>query len=165
MPQVLATYTFHYDRVQLYSYKRGSLYRSKVQGGVEVWLYPFVTLSFDPRTVQPVAIRYGGYAIPAHSTAQSHPSTCRGTYRGRVEVQFYSSLTSALEVGARPTPRPSHFSPGKRTRHWLHRTLRGPRGRSGQVRKISAPPGFELGTFQPVLGRYIDYAIQAPIYY
>jgi len=33
----------------------------------------------------------------------------------------------------------------------------GPRGRFGQVRKISPPPGFDPRTIQPVASRYKDY--------
>ena len=31
-------------------------------------------------------------------------------------------------------------------------------GRSGQLRKISSPPGFDPRTVQPVAGRYTDHA-------
>ena len=33
-----------------------------------------------------------------------------------------------------------------------------PQGRSGQVRKISPPPGYDPRTVQPVGSRYTDYA-------
>jgi hypothetical protein len=33
----------------------------------------------------------------------------------------------------------------------LYRRLVGPQGRSGRVRKISPPPGFDPRTFQPVV--------------
>jgi len=36
----------------------------------------------------------------------------------------------------------------------LYRRLGGPQGRSGQVRKISPPPGFHPRTVQPVASRY-----------
>jgi len=39
-----------------------------------------------------------------------------------------------------------------------HRRLGGLQGRSGQVRKISPPPGFDPRTVQPVASRYTDYA-------
>ena len=39
--------------------------------------------------------------------------------------------------------------PGK-TRYSLYRRLVGPQGRSGRVRKISPPPGFDLWTVQHV---------------
>jgi hypothetical protein len=54
------------------------------------------------------------------------------------------------------TPRPL-FTPGK-NRYPLYRRLGGPQGRSGQVRKISPPPGFDPWIVQPVASRYTDYA-------
>jgi hypothetical protein len=39
--------------------------------------------------------------------------------------------------------------PGK-TRYPLYRRLGGPQGRSGRVREISPPPGFDPRTVQPV---------------
>jgi hypothetical protein len=56
---------------------------------------------------------------------------------------------------------PAAFTPGN-TRYPLYRRLGGPRSRSGYVRKISPPPGFNPRTFQPVASRYTDYAIPAP---
>jgi len=53
-------------------------------------------------------------------------------------------------------PRPL-FTPGK-TRYPSYRMLGGPQGRSGQVRKISPPPGFDPRTAQPVASRYTGYA-------
>jgi hypothetical protein len=51
--------------------------------------------------------------------------------------------TSALEGCEGSASRPGRFlSPGK-TRYPLYRRLGGPQGRSGQVRKISPPPGFD----------------------
>jgi hypothetical protein len=46
-------------------------------------------------------------------------------------------------------------------RYPLYRRLGGPRNRSGQVRKISPPPGFDFRTVQPVANRYTDCAIPA----
>ena len=43
----------------------------------------------------------------------------------------------------------------------FYRSLSGPQGRSGWVRKTSPPPGFDLRTIQPVASRYTDYAIPA----
>ena len=71
---------------------------------------------------------------------------------------MYSStlpLTSALyEVGGQCRV-PAALPPGK-TRYPLYRRLGGPRGRSGQVRKISPPPEFDPRTVQPVASRYAD---------
>ena len=49
------------------------------------------------------------------------------------------------------------FTPGK-SRYPLYRRLCGPLGRSGQVRKISPPPGFDPRTIQPVARHYTDWA-------
>ena len=59
------------------------------------------------------------------------------------------------------TPRTGRFTPGKVTRYPLYGRLGGPQGRSGRVRKISLPPGFDLRTVQPVASRYTDCAIPA----
>jgi hypothetical protein len=62
-----------------------------------------------------------------------------------------------LDLGARKgwvvsaTPRPLYRYP-------LYRRLGGPQGRSGRVRKISPPPGFDPRTVQPVVSRYTDWA-------
>jgi len=40
-----------------------------------------------------------------------------------------------------------------------YRRLGGPQSRSGRVRKISLPPGFDPRTVQPVTSRYTVYAI------
>ena len=47
------------------------------------------------------------------------------------------------------TPRPGRFTPWERDRYPLYRWLGGPQGRSGWVRKISPPPGFDSRTVQP----------------
>jgi len=51
--------------------------------------------------------------------------------------------------------------PPEKTRNLLYRRLDRPQGRSGQVRKISPPPGFDPRTVQPVASRYTDWAIPA----
>ena len=38
----------------------------------------------------------------------------------------------------------------------------GPQSRSGRVRKILSPPGFDPRTGQPVASRYTDWAIPTP---
>ena len=59
-------------------------------------------------------------------------------------------------LGVSFMPRPL-FTPGK-TRYPLYRRLGGPQDRSGEVRKISPPPGFDPWTAQPVASRYTPYA-------
>ena len=57
------------------------------------------------------------------------------------------------------TPRPLYLR-GK-TRYPLCRRLGGPQGRSGRVRKILPPPGFDPRIVQPVASHYTDCAIPA----
>ena len=52
--------------------------------------------------------------------------------------------------------RPGRSLPPDKTRYPSYRGLGGPQGRSGQVRKISPPPGFYPRTVQQVASRYID---------
>ena len=53
---------------------------------------------------------------------------------------------------------PAALPPGK-TRYPLYRRLGGPQGRSGRVRKISSPPGFDPRSVQLVASRYKGCAI------
>ena len=70
------------------------------------------------------------------------------------------SLTSALDgVGDRRHASVA-LTPGK-TRYPLHMRLGRPQDRSGPVRKISPPPGFDPRTVEPVASRYTDGAIPA----
>jgi hypothetical protein len=55
-----------------------------------------------------------------------------------------------MRVGGQRRKAPAALPPGKETRYALYRRLGGPLGRSGQVRKISPPPGFDFRTVQPV---------------
>ena len=58
-------------------------------------------------------------------------------------------------------PHPGHFTSGKGTRYPFYRRMGGPQGRSGRVRKISPPLGFDPRTVQPVASLYTDWAIPA----
>jgi hypothetical protein len=69
------------------------------------------------------------------------------------------SLTSALDRGVWSTPLPGRSTSEKEKWHPLYRRLGGHKGRSGWVRVISPPPGFEPRTVQPVASRYTDCAI------
>jgi hypothetical protein len=51
--------------------------------------------------------------------------------------------------------------PPERTRYPLYGRLGGPHGRSGRVRNILPPSGFDPRTVQPVASRYTDWAIPA----
>jgi hypothetical protein len=67
-------------------------------------------------------------------------------------------MTMALEGGEGSASRPGCSLPLGKTWYPLYRRLGGPRGQSGQVQKISPPPGFDPRTVQPVASRYTDYA-------
>jgi hypothetical protein len=66
--------------------------------------------------------------------------------------------TSALGVGEGSASRPGRFLPPAKTRYPLYSRLGGPQDRSGQVRKISPPLGFDPRTVQQVTSRYTDWA-------
>ena len=67
--------------------------------------------------------------------------------RREVSCNCTLSLTSTLEGEGWSTPRPGRFNPRKETMYLSYRRLGGPQGRSGLVRKISPPPGFNSGPF------------------
>ena len=67
-------------------------------------------------------------------------------------------MTTALEGGEGSASRSGRSLPTGKSRYPLYRRLGGPQGRSGQVREISSPPGFDPRTAQPVASRYTDYA-------
>ena len=72
-------------------------------------------------------------------------------------------MTTALEGGEGSASRPDRSLPPEKTWYPLYRGLVGPQVRSGQVRKISPPPGFDLRTVQPVASRCTDYATRPTI--
>jgi hypothetical protein len=85
-------------------------------------------------------------------------------HEGPEGKQRYSStlsLTSALDAGGWPTPRPGRFTSGKKTRYAFYKRLGGPQGRFGRERKTSPTPGFDPRKAQPVESRYSDHAIPA----
>ena len=89
------------------------------------------------------------------------PRTGHKGPEGEERYRSTLSLTSALDGGARSTPRPSRSTLGK-TQCTLHRALGGPQGRSGLVWKISPLLGFDSQTVQAVASSYTDWAIWAP---
>ena len=94
--------------------------------------------------------------------AQSAKSKGEGTVYSRTDHEGperekrYSStvsLTSALDGVGGQRHAPAALPPGK-IRHPFYTRLGGPQGRSGPVRNISPPPGFDPRTVQPVASRY-----------
>ena len=73
------------------------------------------------------------------------------------------SLTSALDAGKGVvnTPLRPLYPRERKPVHTVKRLGVESQGRSGRVRKISPPPGFDPRTVQPVANRYTEYAIPA----
>ena len=83
-------------------------------------------------------------------------STGRTSHRGSrgIALLFFDYSTRRGEGWV---SRPGRSSPPGKTRYPLYRRLSGPQGWSGQVQKISPPPGFDPRTIQPVASCFTDY--------
>ena len=81
--------------------------------------------------------------------------TGRTAHRGSrgIVIPFHDHGTRWGEGSA---SRPGRFLPPGKTRYPLYMRLGGSQGRSGQVRKISPPTGFDPWTVQPVTSPYTD---------
>ena len=77
--------------------------------------------------------------------------------RGLVLLFLY--LSGKWEWMVKATPWPLYT--GKETRYPLYRKLGGPQCRSGRLRKISSPLGFNPRTVQPVASRLTHWTILA----
>ena len=132
--------------------------------GVSVTPQPLFTPGKDPVPI----VQEGGWApglvwtgaenlAPTGIQSPDRPARRHSLYR---YPELYSFLTTALEGGEGSASRPGRSLPLGKTQYPLYRRVGGPQGRSGQVRKISPPPGFDPRTFQPVASRYTDWAIQ-----
>ena len=89
------------------------------------------------------------------SKCKDHYETAHEGPEGDQRYRSTLSLTSALDVGGWSMPRPGRFTPGKDPVPILQEAG-WPQGRSGRVRKISPPPGFDPRTVQPEASRYTD---------
>ena len=67
-------------------------------------------------------------------------------------------MTTAQVGGEGLASRPGRSLPQGKNRYPLYRRLGGRQSRSGQVWKISPPPGFDPRTVQLVASGYTDYA-------
>jgi len=79
--------------------------------------------------------------------------TGRTTHRGSRSIALLF-LDHGSRRGEGSASRPCRSLPPGKTRYPFLRGLCGPQGRSGQVRKISHPPGFNPRTVQAVASRY-----------
>ena len=83
--------------------------------------------------------------------------TGRTAHRGSRSIAL-PFLDHGTRRGEGSASRPGRSLPPGKSRYPLYRRLGGPQGQSGQVRKISPPPGFDPRTVQPVTSRYADHA-------
>ena len=96
------------------------------------------------------------------SKGKVHPRRGHEGAWGVVEVQFYSFFNLGARWGRRVViATPWLLYLWERDTVPSYRRLGGPQGRSGWVRKITQPQGFDPLTVQPVASRYIDYEIPA----
>ena len=84
---------------------------------------------------------------------QVHHRTGHEGQAGEKRYSSTRSLTSALDGVDGQRHAPAALPPGK-TQFPLYRRLGWPQSESGQVWKISPPPGFDPRTVQPVASRY-----------
>jgi hypothetical protein len=69
----------------------------------------------------------------------------------------------ALEGGEGSASHPSRSLSLGKTQYSLYKRWGGPQAQSGQVQKISPPPGFDPQTVQPVAIHYTDYAARPTV--
>ena len=88
--------------------------------------------------------------------------TGRTAHRGSRDIAllFHDHGT---EEGEGSASRPGRSLPPGKTRYALYRRLGGPQGWSGQVRKISPPPGFDPRTVQAAASRYPAHDVREEI--
>jgi len=87
-----------------------------------------------------------------------HPITGHEGLEVEYRYRFTLSLTSALDgVGGRRHAQAA--LPPEKPQYPSYRRLGGSQSRSGRMRKIYPPPGFDPRTVQPVASRYTDCVI------
>ena len=100
---------------------------------------------------------FGTHKVKVKRTLVHALRLCTGltSHRGSTSIALlFHDHGTRRGQGVSFTLRPL-FTPGK-IRYPLYRRLGGPQDRSGQVRKISPPPGFVPRYVQPVASRYTD---------
>jgi hypothetical protein len=89
--------------------------------------------------------------VKAKFTLEQATKSQRGS-RGSSTLSLISALDGVDCQGHAPTDLPRENPGTLCVGGWMG----GNQGRSGRVRKISPPPGFDLRTVQPVASRYTD---------
>jgi hypothetical protein len=114
---------------------------------VRIWSARYSGLSSDLKEQNPLIRVQVKVKVIVHPIAGHEGPEVEKSYSSTL------SLTSALGGVDGQRHAPAALPPGK-IRYPLHRRLGGPQGRSGRVRKILPPPGFNPRTVQPVASRY-----------
>ena len=104
---------------------------------------------------KPTANKFRVKDVRHNLTSTAHPKTGHEGPEGEYRYSSILSLTSAIYGSGWSTPRPGRSTPRKATRYLLQEAG-WDKGRSGRVKKISPPPGFDTQTVQPVASRYAD---------
>jgi len=86
-----------------------------------------------------------------------HPITDHEDPEGERYVYFCSFFNLGARWGGWSTPCPGRNLPPGKTQYQLCRRLDGLQGRSGRMRKISSPKGFDPQTFQSVVLYLLSY--------
>ena len=94
------------------------------------------------------------FSVTVKGKGQGFPLQTLLWPRGWIELQLYSSMTTALKGGEWSAARPDRILPPGKTRS-LYRRLGGPQGCSGRAENL-APLGFDPRTVQPVVSYYSD---------
>ena len=92
---------------------------------------------------------------PGKGKGKFHPRTDHDGPEWKKTYSCTLSLTSTSDGVGGQRHAPAALPPGK-TQYPLYRRLGAPQGRSGRVRNISPPPGFDPRTVQLVASRYPD---------
>ena len=95
------------------------------------------------------------YEVTTKGKGKGHPITDHEGTEGEQMCSSTLPSTSALDVVGSQHHAPAALPPRK-TLYPLYRRLGRPQVRSGRVRNISPPPGFNPRTVQPVASRYTD---------
>jgi hypothetical protein len=132
-------------------------YRYSNLGGVILFVYPY----WDEESLLPVDGNISHSVVRLKVKVKVLPIQVSKFLRAGRGVVLPNYKTSSLKIGMRVriTPRPLY--PDKYPVPIVQEAGWAPQGRSGRVRKISPPTGFDPRTVHPVASRYTDWAIAA----
>ena len=127
---------------------------------VSIWFLCWLYVAYSEQDRAPEIVNFNvGKVNKLRWTLVQALRLCAGrtAHRGSrgIALPFHDH---GIRRGEGSASRPGRSLPPGKARYPLYRRLGGPQGLSGQVRKISPPPGFDPRTVQPVASRYTDWA-------